>query len=106
MSNNYQAFTVKSPGGKFNVLKTEVGVCRGFKPGSGQHPEVKNFVGIWDTGATGTMISLNVVNALGLIPTGKTNVYTASGLTQLENSVPINQVKSIISIYFLETKCV
>jgi hypothetical protein len=27
-------------------------------------------------------------------------------LTQLENSVPINQVKSIISIYFLETKCV
>lgn len=84
----YQAFTVKSPSGKFNVLKTEVGVCKGYKPGTGPHPEVKKFVGIWDTGASGTMISASIVTALGLIPTGKTKVYTASG-------------ESIVNTYFI-----
>jgi predicted aspartyl protease len=34
--------------------------------------------GIWDTGATSTVITQNVVNALGLVPTGKTLVNTAS----------------------------
>lgn len=34
---------------------------------------------IWDTGATGTAITQNVVDRLGLIPTGMAKVSTASG---------------------------
>lgn len=77
--NQYQAFTFKSSSGKFNVLKTEVGVCQGHDPRSGPHPEVKQFIGIWDTGASGTMISAKIVAELGLVPTGKVKVFTASG---------------------------
>lgn len=35
---------------------------------------------IWDTGATATVITDNVVKALGLIPTGMSHVNTANGL--------------------------
>ncbi len=34
--------------------------------------------GIWDTGATGTVITQKIVDALGLIPAGKATVNTAS----------------------------
>ena len=36
---------------------------------------------IWDTGATATVITQNVVNELGLIPTGMSIVFTANGET-------------------------
>ena len=58
-------------------------------------------VALWDTGATETCISHQVVDKLGLIPTGKINVYTPSGaklcnqyLTNitLPNNVTINDI--------------
>lgn len=38
-----------------------------------------NYAGIWDTGATNTVITEKVVNELNLKPTGMTQVHTASG---------------------------
>lgn len=44
---------------------------------------------IWDTGATGSVITKDVAKKLGLIPTGKTNVNTANG-DALQNTYTVN----------------
>ena len=45
---------------------------------------------IWDTGASGTVITQEVVDALGLMPTGKTIVNTASERGKLSNTYEID----------------
>lgn len=40
---------------------------------------LEDFKALWDTGATGTVISKAVVDKLGLIPTGKTVCHHAAG---------------------------
>lgn len=44
-----------------------------------ERPEVKKFVGLWDTGAAITTITENVVKALGLTHKGFTRSYHAQG---------------------------
>lgn len=39
----------------------------------------KETISLWDTGATNSCISIDVVQSLGLIPTGKMNISTPSG---------------------------
>lgn len=74
------AFTFKSDNGLVRVLKTNCGVCIGHVPNPKMlHPEVVNFLGIWDTGATGTVISKNVVDKLHLMPIGKVKAFHADG---------------------------
>ena len=46
---------------------------------------------IWDTGATATVITENVVKALGLVPTGMSNVNTANGVA-VQNTYIIDVV--------------
>jgi predicted aspartyl protease len=41
--------------------------------------QVENFLGIWDTGASGTVITQQVVEKLGLIPISMTEVLHADG---------------------------
>lgn len=92
------AFTVKYNGRLVNQLMTQISI----------HSEGKNFVtsALWDTGATGTCISSNVVQQLSLVPTGFTNIKTPSGQAErktylidltLPNNVRINGVKVIDS---------
>lgn len=92
------AFTVKYNGRIVNQLMTQISI----------HCEGKSFVtnALWDTGATGTCISRNVVHNLSLIPTGITNIRTPSGQSErktylidltLPNNVRINGVKAIDS---------
>jgi predicted aspartyl protease len=77
---NFKAFTLKSDNGPLRVLKTHCGVCKAFNPlQGGQHPEVSQFVGLWDTGASGTVISKDVVDKLDLKPIGKSKVFHANG---------------------------
>ena len=45
--------------------------------------------GIWDTGATGTAITQHLVKQLGLFPTGKKSVNTASG-SVIQNTYTID----------------
>jgi predicted aspartyl protease len=77
---NSKAFTLKRDDGLLRELKTTCGVCRAFDPMTGgQHPEISQFIGLWDTGASGTVISKTVVETLGLQPIGKSKVLHANG---------------------------
>jgi predicted aspartyl protease len=50
-------------------------ICEAFDPNCGQeHPPLKEFNCIWDTGATNTVISQKVVTECGLQPIGMTRV--------------------------------
>jgi thiol-disulfide isomerase/thioredoxin len=77
---NPSSFTVKFPS-IVNMLNTECGVCKSYNPTieKGAHPNVEKFIALWDTGATGSVITKNVVDKLGLVPTGFGKVYHANG---------------------------
>lgn len=55
-----------------NVLKNDISVSEAYDPRSGDPaPQMKQFVGLWDTGATGTVIQKRVADELGLSPSGR-----------------------------------
>lgn len=54
-----------------------------------QNDKTISALALWDTGATGTCISLDVVKELSLVPTGKKNIKTPSGSTEV-NTYLIN----------------
>lgn len=68
------------------VLVNEVQIARPFNPHQKENPptDLCRFHAIWDTGASGTVITQKVVDECGLIATGMAKVYTASG----EENVP------------------
>lgn len=68
------------------VLQTECQVCAAFDIAAPPTPlpTRDSFVGIWDTGATGTVITEEVVRRCGLQPIGMTQVQTAGGLVTAE----------------------
>ena len=69
--------------GLSNVLYNNVLISQAFDSTSGQiNPEdcgAREYKAIWDTGATGTVITKKVVDECGLKPTGVTVVHTAAG---------------------------
>lgn len=76
MANNpipLNAFTVKSNGGKLNVLITPVNI---HIPNTNTNLSIQ---AIWDTGATGSAITSAVAQKLGIQPSGVVNVQTANG---------------------------
>lgn len=61
-------------------LITDCGVCRAYNPATKEEkPEAFTFKALWDTGATCTTISKNIVNTLGLDPVGFCDVSHAGG---------------------------
>jgi predicted aspartyl protease len=64
----------------------------------------KSYIAIWDTGATSTVITPKVVNELGLIASGKTNIQGVAGSKEnidtfivsiiLPNKVRVNSVRA------------
>lgn len=66
------AFTCEFPK-LVNVLTLKVGIS------SIEDDTVNNFVSIWDTGATNSSITQNVVNKLALQPVSKIKVNTGGG---------------------------
>jgi len=71
-------------GSRKNALPTEILISKPYRPGvSGTVStdivnEAKKYVGIWDTGATNSVISKKVVDECGLIPTGMAMVHSAT----------------------------
>lgn len=65
---------------KVNKLINEVGVARAYSEGD-ELPTQPNgkFRALWDTGATNSVITANVVAQCNLEPTGMTRVSTANG---------------------------
>lgn len=77
---NQKSFTVKSTKGLLRQLITKCLVSVPYLPSStSKEPELIEFNALWDTGASGTVITQRVVDALGLKPVGKVNVYHANG---------------------------
>jgi len=77
------SFTVRY-GNRKNALPTEILISKPHSPGPNftVPPEVvkdaKKYIGIWDTGATNSVISQKVVDECGLIPTGMAMVHSAT----------------------------
>ena len=76
------AFTVKY-NGIARTLTTQIGVSEAFdpfsEPESAKPPTLRDFSGIWDTGATSSVITEKVVADLGLKSIDETVNYTAGG---------------------------
>lgn len=97
------SFTVRSGGGLLRVLQTRCHVAVAFDPATAAQPfpPFSEFQAIWDTGATNSVITQQVVNSVGLKPTGMTQVhgFNSAGLAEtflvnigLPNGVAVTQV--------------
>lgn len=89
------SFTIKSTGGLLKSLTCQIEI---FQPGT---PISTRIAAIWDTGASSTVITEDVVRNLGLVPTGMVQNHTAGGTINsntylvsigLPNKVKINGV--------------
>ena len=77
-----QSFTVSHDGMVF-VLKSPATIFQAFDPlHTPSPPSSHEFTAIWDTGATGTVITQKVVDHCGLKPITRTIVTTAQGEMQ------------------------
>jgi len=69
--------------GLSKVLKNKVEVPAAFDPNKTPQEErapFKQFAAVWDTGATGSVITHRVVDECGLKPTGMTKVAGVGGV--------------------------
>jgi predicted aspartyl protease len=86
-----KSFTLQLDG-LSNVLITAVHVAEAFDPkqylsgenSAGKMPPHSQFKAIWDTGATGSVITKTVIEQCGLKPIGMTEVHTANGVRNSE----------------------
>ena len=84
-----RAFTIRY-NGLARVLKTDIGICLPHTPEEAQTKtfEVRKYVAIWDTGATGSVITKKVADDLGLKPISLVEIHHAAG-------------KSLANVYFV-----
>lgn len=62
------------------VLKSEVHISSPFEPSNPpKEGDLKQFLAIWDTGATNSVITQKVVEECGLSPISMVKVHTAGG---------------------------
>lgn len=85
------SFTTKH-NGLANTLPNDVYVYKAFLPSSPpKFSDMKKFRAIWDTGATGSVITKRVVKVCELKPTGVISVHTVGG-TRRANTYLISVV--------------
>ncbi|HVT60978.1 MAG TPA: SEC-C metal-binding domain-containing protein [Thermoanaerobaculia bacterium] len=87
---SFRAFTWKANGIAHRII-TEVNVFEAFDPAQppAPPPTAVSTLALWDTGATGSMVSTAVVASLGLIPTGKVKIRHAVG-EDIRNTYLVN----------------
>jgi hypothetical protein len=78
-----RAFTT-SYNGRSNVLASKVGIIEALDPTRPPANAPKEFLAVWDTGATNSVITENVIIQCQLKPTGITVVDTAQGSHRTE----------------------
>jgi len=87
----YKAFTIKA-NGIMRSLISDCGVCEAHTPiPNVQHPEILGIKGLWDTGASGTVITKDIANRLNLKPIGIRKVFHADGESMV-NTYMINLI--------------
>lgn len=85
---SFTAFSLRSNGGRFNRIITDVGLSVPYDPASGSpQPEVYATKALWDTGATHSVITKTVARALNLVPTSKTRMNHAGGVSDVNGYV-------------------
>ena len=89
MTNNIipKAFTIEYSE-VVSELETSLRISEAFDPAILKdviHPPMYEFEAIWDTGATNSVISANVIKKLGIEPTGKERVYHANGMSIVDS---------------------
>ena len=84
MPNSPKAFTLANSA-ILGQLITPCEVSAAYNPStlSGSAPIRKQFMGLWDTGASGTVITNRVATALGLVPSGMCKSYHAQGVSNV-----------------------
>jgi predicted aspartyl protease len=84
MQTPVQAFTT-TYNARVNVLKSKVHISKAFNrssfpiPPNPQDVAAIEFIAIWDTGATNSVITQKVIDGCGLKPIGMVNVHHANG---------------------------
>lgn len=79
------SFTSISAGGLLSVLTNECSISEAYAPASGVAlPKIHQFKAIWDTGATGSVITQKVVDDCELKPTGMTQSSGVHGIQKVE----------------------
>ncbi|MDP2683139.1 MAG: SEC-C metal-binding domain-containing protein [Deltaproteobacteria bacterium] len=78
-----RSFTLQSNGGLLNQLITDIEIAPAFDPATAaqQTNPYKPYKALWDTGATGTVITKKIVDDLGLKQIGITKVFHGDGST-------------------------
>ena len=86
-----------------NVIKTECAVCEAFDPNiSKGAPLINKYIGLWDTGATASVVTRRVIDELNLKPTGAIYVHNTSGV-RYEPTYKINIIlPSSVGVSFLD----
>ncbi len=72
-----------------NILTTPVKISEVFKPGSSKTQNFVETVGIWDTGATGSVITKEIIDSLKLKPIGNIEMRGVHG-SKIVNTYLIN----------------
>jgi len=100
MANKTQCFTSVCPE-KVNVLINEVSLTAAHSPPtSSKNIVYKKFFAIWDTGATNTVISEEVVKDCRLKSVGMTKVRQADGTTEDVNDYLVNiRLPNAVEVY-------
>jgi hypothetical protein len=85
---SFQAFTVKA-NGRVDRITTDIAVLPAFDPKSPPtgSPARMATKALWDTGATKSVVSTDLVKALGLTPVGVTRVNHAGGVSMTSTYV-------------------
>lgn len=109
MDHQAKALTVTSNGGLLPELRTPCQVVAYFDPRAtpkDQRPTAVAFSALWDTGASHSAITANVVKKCGLKPTGMKRVETADGGSDKETFLVNILLPNGVGIAGLEVACV
>jgi predicted aspartyl protease len=78
-----QCLTVSGVG-ILHVIQTNCWIAQAFDPANEPQKPFEAFTAIWDTGATGTVVTQNVISRLGLKPIRMVEAHTAGGTKRTE----------------------
>lgn len=99
MSEQFTAFTIKS-NGLLNRITSQLGLSEAYDIHNPPEntPNHINVNALWDTGATGSVISANTAAQLGLTPTGTVQSTHAGGVSLVNTYVVNMYLPNTVSI--------
>jgi hypothetical protein len=105
----FRALSIYAQAGLARVLASDCHVSAAFDPATtpaARQPTRQKFSAIWDTGASGSVITQNVVDACGLKPITFTKVYHGGGATDLAEVYLVNiLLLNNVQIHTLARSC-